>query len=468
MLMTWGGTGRYDREMIRALRSVTPNSRIRMLPYRYVFGPFTLDPTRRLFFKNGDIVPLAPKLFDILLLLVQANGRLVAKDEFLMTVWNGETVGEGSLSQHVFLLRRTLGEHPSEHRFILTVQGKGYRFVAPVALREAPEGGLGTERAAALGDLILHDRFVPFRLYCEGCYYLEQRTETALHKAIDVFDRALELDNRYAPAHVGLALAYCQLGEYLFEPPARVFARAKEAATKALQMDKTSGDAHAVMAETLIFSDRDWQGAQRESDLALALDESSTFARHGAAWLTLWRGDYPRALAEIQGALRMSPSSLLLATTLGWILTLTGDYGRAIGHLRDILARESAYAIARYYLAQALILSGAPNDAIAVLENQDTAEFAQQNLAVLGYAHARAGNEATALRCLAELRDLGTRRYVSPYTLAMLHAGLNRRERALELLEEADRAGAAWLAFLRTDPLLAPLRDDPRYLALMQ
>ncbi|MGZ3497512.1 MAG: TPR end-of-group domain-containing protein [Vulcanimicrobiaceae bacterium] len=50
----------------------------------------------------------------------------------------------------------------------------------------------------------------------------------------------------------------------------------------------------------------------------------------------------------------------------------------------------------------------------------------------------------------------------------MLHAGLNRRERALELLEEADRAGAAWLAFLRTDPLLAPLRDDPRYLALMQ
>jgi DNA-binding winged helix-turn-helix (wHTH) protein/Flp pilus assembly protein TadD len=101
-------------------------------PIFYEFGPFRLDTLRRLLLQAGEIVPLTPKAFDVLLLLIQNTGQLLSKEYLLRSVWPDAIVEEGNLSQYISVLRKVLGENPNEHRYIVTVPGRGYRFVAQV------------------------------------------------------------------------------------------------------------------------------------------------------------------------------------------------------------------------------------------------------------------------------------------------------------------------------------------------
>lgn len=99
----------------------------------YEFGPFRLDPVSRLLQRDGDVVPLKPKVFDTLLALVAASGQSVSKDQLMQTVWPDAAVEENNLTQNISALRKAFGEQRDEHRYIVTVPGYGYRFVAPVS-----------------------------------------------------------------------------------------------------------------------------------------------------------------------------------------------------------------------------------------------------------------------------------------------------------------------------------------------
>jgi TolB-like protein/DNA-binding winged helix-turn-helix (wHTH) protein/thioredoxin-like negative regulator of GroEL len=101
----------------------------------YEFGPFSVDAGKRLLVCNGESVPLAPKVFEILLALIENRERVLTKDELLRQVWGDTSVEEGGLTRNVSILRKTLGEKPDDHQYIVTVPGRGYRFVA--AVREA-------------------------------------------------------------------------------------------------------------------------------------------------------------------------------------------------------------------------------------------------------------------------------------------------------------------------------------------
>ena len=98
----------------------------------YRFGPFRLDPVRRLLTKGEEPVPLPSKALDLLLALLQHSGAAMHRRELLRMVWPDARVEEGNLSQTIFVLRKALGERPNEHRYVLTIPGLGYRFVTPV------------------------------------------------------------------------------------------------------------------------------------------------------------------------------------------------------------------------------------------------------------------------------------------------------------------------------------------------
>ncbi len=98
----------------------------------FEFGPFSLDSGKRLLLRDGEAVPLAPKALETLLALVESRDRVLSKDELLDRVWGGASVEEGGLTRNVSILRKTLGEKPDDHQFIVTVPGHGYRFVAAV------------------------------------------------------------------------------------------------------------------------------------------------------------------------------------------------------------------------------------------------------------------------------------------------------------------------------------------------
>src|ERR671912_2906716 len=101
--------------------------------YIYEFGPFHLDATRRVLLKEGEPLKLFPKEFDTLLALVERNGELVEKDDLMQQVWQGSIVEESNLTTNISHLRKILGESRDRHDYIVTVPGRGYRFVAGVS-----------------------------------------------------------------------------------------------------------------------------------------------------------------------------------------------------------------------------------------------------------------------------------------------------------------------------------------------
>src|SRR6185369_2835452 len=103
----------------------------------YEFGPFRIDMERYLLLRAGEPISLSPKVFETLLFLVQNRGRIGKKDEIISNVWPDTFVEESNLAQNVFLLRKALGEEKNEHRYIVTIPGVGYRFVAHVTELEA-------------------------------------------------------------------------------------------------------------------------------------------------------------------------------------------------------------------------------------------------------------------------------------------------------------------------------------------
>ena len=108
----------------------------------YEFGQFRIDPDRRLLLRENQPLALQSKAFDVLLALVQNSERVVSKDDLLKTVWPETFVEESNLAQHIFVLRRTLGEASGENRYIVTIPGRGYRFAEKVQLvGETPDNG---------------------------------------------------------------------------------------------------------------------------------------------------------------------------------------------------------------------------------------------------------------------------------------------------------------------------------------
>src|SRR6267142_2399569 len=105
----------------------------------YEFGRFRLDAGERVLLRDSEFVPLTPKVFDILLALVERGGHVVEKDDLMKRIWPDTFVEEGNLTQNVSVLRKALGESPTGPKFIETIARRGYRFVEPI--REAGNGG---------------------------------------------------------------------------------------------------------------------------------------------------------------------------------------------------------------------------------------------------------------------------------------------------------------------------------------
>lgn len=100
----------------------------------FEFGPFRVDPEKELLLRGDETVPLTPKTFQILLVLVRHSREIVTKDDLMKMVWPDTFVEEANLSRNIFLLRKALGETPQDHQYIVTVPGRGYRFAEEVQL----------------------------------------------------------------------------------------------------------------------------------------------------------------------------------------------------------------------------------------------------------------------------------------------------------------------------------------------
>ncbi len=436
----------------------------------FCFGEFRFDVSRRLLFKAGEVTPVPERLAMLLTELITANGTVVTKETLAESLWPHEAVSDGNLAQHVYMLRRLLGERARDHSYVLSVSGSGYRFALPVTEAfPTPDESL-TLDPAGLGDILLRGGVDTFRHYCQGSFFIEQRTAPSIRRAIESFEASLTANSNYLPALIALARAHALLGEYWHVPPALAFPVAKKVVAQALAIDPASASAYAVRSGILCFYDWDWEGAQGDVELAIRLNPGSTFVRNNAAWLHVCTGRYAAALQEAQIALTMEPSSLHLQLLLARVLVHSLDYSHAIEIMCNLLETEPAFYIARRYRAQAYLLDGQPEKAVSDLEllPQERSEDPSFRLPMLARAYAELGDKERAENIFTRLCSMAQTDYVVGWNLAIVAVGLGRLQEALAYLESAYDGREATMPFLKSLPWFEPISGTQRFRELLR
>jgi TolB-like protein/Tfp pilus assembly protein PilF len=307
-----------------------------------------------------------------------------------------------------------------------------------------------------------------YELYLKGRFFWNKRTGADLRNAIDYFDRAVAKDPSYALAYAGLADAYVLLSGFGAASPKNSLPKAKAAAEKGLELDSTLGEAHASLGQALLAYEFDFAGANREFRRAIELNPNYATAHH-------WYGEsvlaplsqFEDAIAELKRALQLDPLSVIINADVGTVLTNARRYDEAIEQLRKTLEMDSSFYYAHYNLGEALEMKGLITDAIAEYQKATALNDDPVPQALLAHLYAKVGRKDDARRILERLRESAKERYVSPYLFAMIHIGLGEKDQAIAFLEKTyeDRDGYS-IAFIKVDPYLDPLRDDPRFEAL--
>ncbi|HEY0365683.1 MAG TPA: winged helix-turn-helix domain-containing protein, partial [Pyrinomonadaceae bacterium] len=499
--------------------------------HSYEFGRFRLKTAERVLLREGELVPLTPKVFEILVTLVEHGGQVVAKDDLMKRVWPNTFVEEGNLTQNISLLRKALGESPGGVQFIETVPRRGYRFVpdtsqswsdkpvapvtAPVQVESAPVVSLpnttsqsgATKRtplyafvagvvvlgiiglvyftgrgktgeptpiqsiavlpfvhessdpdAEYLNDKIAESlinslsklpqlRVVPrsvvaaykgreidprkvgqelnvravvtgrmrrhgdiisiqadlvdlenvaqlwgqhydhklsdfllvqddisrdifenlrlklnveekkqleaYRLYLKGRNAWNKRTGDALQQAIEFFNQAIAIDSNYGAAYAGLADCYNMLVVYGLLQPKEGFPKAKDAATRALEIDESSAEAHTSMAFIRFRWDWDRTATDREFQEAIKLKPAYAPAHQWYSSYLVAVERFDEAIAEAKRTEELEPLSFVASSHLGWIYYLSGQNDKAIEQCKKILELDPSSFPARRYLGLA-------------------------------------------------------------------------------------------------------------------
>jgi serine/threonine protein kinase/Flp pilus assembly protein TadD len=310
-----------------------------------------------------------------------------------------------------------------------------------------------------------------YQLYLKGRFYWNKRTETNLKKGIEYLHQAIDLDPTYALAYAGIADCYSLLGWDLFGvmPPREALPIAKAAARKALEIDDSLAEAHSSLAWTKLAFDWDWCGAVSEFKRAIELNPGYAVTHHWYAECLAGMGHYAEALAEIRQAQELDPLSLIISSVAGWILYFDRQDDQAIAQFRRTLELDPNFWVAHWTLGRAYEQKAMFAEAIAEIQKAiDLSEGSPLSLAALGHAHAVSGGLAEAQRVLNELKESSKRRYISPYGIAAIHAGLGEKDEAFMWLEKAYEERSGWLIWLRAEPISDPLRTDPRFQDLLR
>jgi len=614
--------------------------------------------------REGEPVPLTPKVFDILITLLENRGQIVEKDNLMKRVWPTTFVEEGNLTQNVSLLRKALGENAGEVQFIETVPRRGYRFVAPVREtwdnqilpvqdevtsvsgnghpeaipqgliakstsdlstengREAnflpspksrfgvmvtgavvviavvaliyfstrsKAGDLGPDAIQSIAVLPFVDeagdpdaeyindkiaeslinslsklpqlRVVPrslvasykgksvdprkvgqelnvravvtgkmskrgdiisiqadlidlqnvaqlwgqhydhkladvmlvqddisrdifenlrlklnveekkqldaYRLYLKGRNSWNKRTADELQQAIEFFNQAIAIDPNYAAAYAGLADCYNMLVVYGALQPKDGFPKAKEAAMKALDIDENQAEAHSSLAFIKFRWDWDRAETEREFQTAIKLKPAYAPAHQWYSSYLVAVERFDEAIAEAKRTEELEPLSFVASSHLGWIYYLAGKNDKAIEQCKKILDLDPNSFPARRYLGLAYEAKGMYTEAINEFQTGVKLSGSPLMLALLGHAYAASGKRAEAQLVLNDLEQLQAQRYVSPYTVAAIYAGLNDQDQAFNWLEKAVAEHDIWLMNLKVDPVFARLRTNRKFTDLL-
>ena len=306
-------------------------------------------------------------------------------------------------------------------------------------------------------------------LYLQGRYFFAKRDSTSLRRAQDYFERAIAKDPSYALAYAGLSDAYSHRAVFGYVPPRDTHSKAKEAALRALALDSTLAEAHTSLGFIELFLEWDWPTAGREFDRALALDPRYPDAHLFHGWYFVATNRMDDAIREVQTAVRLDPFSLVNNARLSSMLYYARRYNEALAQARRLLELDSMNFQARGEPARLYLQLGRCDEALAAIKQAPELAGVAPFGGLSGWINARCGHPAQALAVLNRFRAQAREgRYVSHFSLAMIHAGLGDTEQTFAQLDSAYVEGTWAMFTLRVEPAFDGLRADPRFGRLLK
>ncbi len=311
------------------------------------------------------------------------------------------------------------------------------------------------------------DNSEAYRLYVEGRYHWNKRSNPGMAEAERLFRNAIEKDPEFALAYVGLADTLGMLQDQK---------EAVSAIETALRLDPDLAEAHAALGFSKMFRDWDWKNAEKALGRAIELNPGYPSARQWYSTLLSVQGRFGEAGREMERALEIHPTSQNFLADRGQLFYFAGDYKKAEEYCRKSLEIYPGFVPAHSYLADIYLMTGAFGKSIdesyqAALIQQDYPSQTTKNKALISKRFAA---EAEAFKRKGVGSFLKNRLQIpheTPnvfYNNAQIYAFLGNNSAALDNLESAYKQRAFMMAFVKADPKFASLRSEPRFQAILK
>jgi TolB-like protein/Tfp pilus assembly protein PilF len=309
-----------------------------------------------------------------------------------------------------------------------------------------------------------------YQLYLKGRFYWEKRTQDSLEKSKDFFNQAIEKDPNYALAYLGLAEYYYVIADYAPVPAVAQTPKTRAAAQKALAIDDSLAEAHAVLGGT--SQDLwEWDAAEREYRRALELDPHNSNARHWYGLFLDRMGRLDEAIAQYQHALGLDPLNLSLNMNLAGIYEDKGEYDQALDQYKKTFEIDPNHAPAHANLSRLYRELGKYELWLEEWRKGATLNFDPDELAIceeVTRVYAKSGFRTAQTRNVELMKRLAQRRYVDPAGIAYESAHLGDKEQVFFWLEKAYSEKSGLLQMIKIVPELEPFRSDARYIDLIK
>jgi DNA-binding winged helix-turn-helix (wHTH) protein/Flp pilus assembly protein TadD len=440
----------------------------------YRFRDCYLNSLERGLIKDRKFINLSSKTFDVLQLLIQRAGEVVTKDEFLGKVWDGGFVEEGNLPVQILKIRRSLGETNTE-RYIETVQGSGYRFVAPVS--EMPielwDGQISPK--FHVGSNQLSNSLRPqtqnsesHRLYLKGKHLLKKRNVSDVYRAVKLFQQSAAKDPTHVAAYVELVESFLLL--YNMDEISHETVTHKILTPVGIVKDLRPNAARTYVMLGSLAMYVDWAFGDAEIQLkkALELDRFSVFAIFRYMNLLMLSGRFTEALVELQHIIEIDPLSVSTYKRIGRLFYKMGNYESSIAYMQEALELEPYDYESMLLLGASFAEAGDHDKALCSLQRSRDLHETIEGLSTMGYVHARDRNNKKAIEVIELVRSEEKPGFSHAIKLARIYSALGKTDAAFTFLEQAFAYHDVDLIWLSVDPRWSAIASDSRFVDFME
>ncbi len=327
---------------------------------------------------------------------------------------------------------------------------------------------LAKERSALLTQRT--ESLESYNLYLKGRYYWAQRPQ-GIGKAIEYFEQAIDKEPKYARARAGLADCYVTLGSWEngTMPPIEAMAKAKESASKALELDAYLAEAHTTLAYRTTHHDWDWPCAEAQFKQAFELNPNYAVCHHWYSHFLTAVGRTEESLQASKRCLELDPLDLVINIHMAWHYQFSRQYAQAIEQCWKTSELHANSFWPAYFFGLAYEQQGHVDRAVEEFRTSvrmsGDVTFAT---AALGHLYGTSGKTDAARAVYQQLRTRAEQAYVPAYDIALVCTGLGWHDQALDYLARARLERSGWMTYLNVDPRLDPLRSDTRFVDMLR